>query len=109
MTDLSKQFDLAMLDIYQRAKLEAGYKASVFHQMLARQGGVATAKQLINAPHPSDGYTSLFELNCLHLTVEAVVVENAKWHPLFTEDEVAKAAARLKAYQYEPKINGAPS
>lgn len=94
-----------MLEIYQRAKSEAGYTASVFHQMLVRQGGVATAKQLINAPHPSDGYTSLYELKCLHLTVEAVVVENPKWHPLFTEDEVAKARARLKAYDYKPNTN----
>jgi hypothetical protein len=103
MTELSQQFDLAMMEVYQRAKTEANYNASIFHQMLVRQRGVATAKQLINAPHPSDGYAHLHERGCLHLTVEAVVVENKKWHPLFTNGEIAKARARLLAFGYTPK------
>jgi hypothetical protein len=30
MKNLSKQFDAAMFDIYRRAKLEAGYNATIF-------------------------------------------------------------------------------
>lgn len=102
MADLTKQFDAAMLDVYLRAKTEANYTASEFHNMLARQGGLATAKQLINASKPSEGYTRLYERGFLNLTVEAVVVENPRWHPLFSEDEIDKARSRLDDYGYKP-------
>jgi hypothetical protein len=50
MDGLEKQFDAAMMNIYVRAKNEAGYTASIFHQMLVKRRGRATAKALINAP-----------------------------------------------------------
>lgn len=104
MTILKTQFDMAMFSIYQRAKTEANYNASVFLKMLTDKKGVATAKYLINAAKPSDGYTNLFERQRLDLTVEAMVLENAKWHPLFKDEELAKAKARLNAYgYYDPK------
>jgi hypothetical protein len=56
MQDLSKQFDAAMLAIYQRAKSEVGYNATIFFRMLGDRGGLTTAKYLINSPKPSDGY-----------------------------------------------------
>jgi hypothetical protein len=43
---------------------------------------VVTAKYLINSINPSDGYTQLYERDRRDLTVEAIVVENTKWHPL---------------------------
>ena len=89
MHDLSKQFDAAMFEIYRRAKLEAGYNATIFLRMLSDRGGLATAKYLINSPIPSDGYTHLYERARLDLTVEAMVVENTRWHELFTREELA--------------------
>lgn len=103
MADLERQFDFAMLDIYKRARAEINYTPSVFYRMLTEMGGIATAKQLINAPQPSDGYTRLYTEGRLDLTVEAVVVENSKWHALFTEDELGRARKRLKDYRYEFK------
>jgi hypothetical protein len=94
-------FDLAMMEIYIRAKSEANYSASVFHRMLSERRGLATAKALINASTVSDGYTALWERNRLDLTVEAVVIDNMKWHSLFTEDELARARKRLADYKYE--------
>lgn len=102
MADILKQFDNAMFDIYRRAKSEAGYTANIFLEMLNRNGGLPTAKYLINAPKPSDGYTNLYERKRLDLTVEAVVVENTRWHPLFTPEEIEKAKKRLSAYGYTP-------
>lgn len=102
MEQLSKRFDVAMLELYQRAKSEAGYNASLFLQMLHERRGVATAKYLINASKPSDGYTNLYQRGRLDLTVEAVVIENVQWHPLFTEDELDKARRRLVEYRYRP-------
>jgi len=100
MQELSKQFDAAMFKIYQRAKSEAGYNATIFLRMISERGGLATAKYLINAPRPSDGYTHLYERGRLDLTVEAMVVENARWHDLFTSEELAAANSRLKKYGY---------
>jgi hypothetical protein len=92
---LSKQFDGAMFEIYRRAKSEAGYNATVFLQMLSGQ-------YLINSLKESDGYAALYLRNRLDLTVEAMVVENARWHELFTSEELAKARARLGKYGYKP-------
>lgn len=103
MTDLSKQFDMAMLGIYQRAKAEAGYSATIFFRMLSERGGLATASYLINSPTPSDGYTHLYERGRLDLSVEALVVENTRWHGLFTDEELAKANRRLRDYGYKSK------
>lgn len=104
MRDLADQFNAAMFSIYRRAKDEAGYPANIFLGMLSDKGGLATAKYLINSPKPSDGYTALYERGRLDLTVEAEVVENSKWHTLFTPDELTKARKRLADYHYEPKV-----
>ncbi len=104
MADLDAQFNEAMFDIYRRAKSEAKYNATIFLQMITDKGGCITAKTLINAAKPSDGYTALYLRKRLDLTVEAMIVENERWHSLFTPDELEKARTRLKAYEYEPKI-----
>lgn len=101
MNNLEKRFDQAMLRIYQRAKAEAHYTASIFFNMLSKQRGLATAKYLINTPKPSEGYTALFERGRLDLTVEAEVIDNPEWHELFSDEELAKAKARLKQYEYQ--------
>lgn len=44
MTDLEKQFNGEMRDVYISAKRECGYNATRFLQMLSDQGGVKTAK-----------------------------------------------------------------
>jgi len=100
---LETQFHGAMITIYQRAKSEANYPATIFFRMVDERGGLSTAKYLINAPKVSDGYTALWERKRLDLTVEAEVVENPKWHSLFTQDELAKARKRLIDYNYDFK------
>ena len=47
MTDLEKQFNGEMRDVYVSEKRECGYNATRFLQMLSDQGGVKTEKQLI--------------------------------------------------------------
>jgi len=101
MTNLEAQFEQAMFTVYRRAKDEARYNATIFLQMLTDKGGLQTAKTLINAPKPSDGYTALWERGRLDLTVEAVVVENARWHSLFMPEEIKRARRRLREYGYE--------
>lgn len=96
---LLAQFNGRMHGIYRRAKTEASYNASKFLQMLDENGGLETAKILLNSEEPSDGYTALWERGRLDLTVEALVLEPV-WEPLFTEEELTKAHKRLQRYGF---------
>jgi len=101
MENLEKRFNEAMMDIYCRAKAECNYTPSTFHRMLTTNGGIVTAKQLINAAKESEGYTRLYLEGRLDLTVEAVVFETERWHALFTADEVKRCRTRLAKYGYK--------
>jgi hypothetical protein len=97
---LRDQFGEAMLEIYKRALAEANYHATRFLQMLNDHGGLETARILLHAPAVSEGYTALCLRNRLDLTVEAVIHNNEKWHPLFTREELDVCIERLRAFNY---------
>ena len=97
---LKSQVDEAMLGIYQRALREAHYNATRFLAMLSEPGGLETARILIHSSVESEGYTALWERGRLDLTVEAVITDNAEWHPLFSEEELAICRERLSKYEY---------
>jgi len=99
MAGAEHRFGEAMFAIYREAK-ELGYTPSLFLRMLHEDGAVPTARQLINASQPSDGYTRLWELGRLDLSVEAAVHDNAEWHALFTCDELQRCKKRLADYGY---------
>ena len=90
------RFGEAMFAIYR----EARDSPRIFFRMLNEKGALQTARQLINASQPSDGYTRLWELRRLDLSVEAVVHDNAEWHDLFTQDELQRCRKRLTDYEY---------
>ncbi len=90
-----------MLDVYERARLEAGYRATYFLQMLSELGGLETARQLLASSSPSEGFTALWERQRLDLTVEARVIK-PEYEPLFTEDERETARKRLNDLGYAP-------
>jgi hypothetical protein len=97
---LVDQFDEEMLGIYQRAKSEANYNANLFLQMLQEHGGLQTARILLHKEKVSDGYTALCLRGRLDLTVEAVIHDDSKWHPLFTEEELTICTKRLIEFGY---------
>lgn len=90
---LNKDFHKAMLRIYDESKA-IGYTPSKFRQMVANEGGLRTAKKLINSKQLSDGFAELAHLNRLDLTVEALVL-NQVYRILFTELELDIARERL--------------
>ena len=102
MTDLEKRFHRAMLEVYEKAKTEAGYNAVKFLQMVTANGGLETAKTLINSRAPSAGYTALWEKGRLDLSVEAVILDE-EGKALFSERERRMAEARLRSYGWTPK------
>lgn len=99
-TLLEQEFHSAMIDIYNRARNEANYVAIRYIQMVSEHGGVATAKILINADKPSEGYTALWERGRLDITVEALI-QDPKWLPLFDAEDIERARQRLIEYDYE--------
>jgi hypothetical protein len=93
-------FAQEMHRIYQRALSEAGYKATRFLHMLHEHGGLQTARMLIHAATVSEGYTALWERGRLDLTVEAMILDNTRWHSLFSAHELAICERRLSDYGY---------
>jgi hypothetical protein len=97
---LVADFDQEMLLIYQRAHSEAGYTATRFLHMLHEHRGLETARILLHSPYVSEGYTALWQRRRLDLSVEAVILDNPKWHPLFTQEELDICTKRLTDYEY---------
>jgi len=95
-----QEFDSAMLDIYHRAATECNYQPTRFLQMVIENGGLATAKRLLNSPRPAKGLTTLWELGRLDLSMEALVCR-PKWRALFAAGEIAEAQNRLVQLDYE--------
>ena len=95
MAPLEDKFNNMMLDLHHRMATETGFKSTTLLEMIAKNGGVGTAKQLLNAPRISDGYAFLVEKGRLDLTVEAIVLDNPQFHGLFSDKELATAKRRL--------------
>ena len=85
-TEAESLFNEAMLNIYRRAKAEAGYNATRFLNMVVEHGGLETARYLLHAATVSEGYTALWERKRLDLTVEAMILQ-PEWQALFSDAE----------------------
>lgn len=99
-SQLELDFHEAMVDLYRRAKAEAGYNATRFLTMVTERGGLETARYLIHAPAVSEGYTALWQRQRLDLSVEFVMLSE-RWTQLFTDEEREISKARLRQYQYQ--------
>jgi hypothetical protein len=97
MSEIAREFHEAMLDIYRRAKSEAGYNATRYLTMVSEQGGLEAARSLLHSAAVSEGYTALWERGRLDLTVEALVLES-RWDGLITDSERQIARRRLVEY-----------
>ena len=94
-SEIEVGFHEAMLNIYRRAKAEAGYNPTRFLGMVSDRGRLETARYLLHAPAVSDGYTALWERGPLDLTVEAMVLEPV-WRGLFSKQEREIVVDRLR-------------
>lgn len=98
-TEAERDFNEAMLDIYRRAKAEAGYNATRFLSMVVERGGLETARYLLHAATVSEGYAALWERKRLDLTVEAMILR-PECEALFSDVERRIAVNRLREYGY---------
>ena len=99
-SQLERQFHQKMVEIYQRAASECGYRPTRFLQMVVERGGVAAARDLLRASRPAEGLSILWEHGRLDLSVEALVCEQP-WRSLFSENEIKEAQDRLRRLGYE--------
>jgi hypothetical protein len=99
--DVNRVFNLAMRDVYVKARQEAGYQATYFLEMLSRHGALDTARRLLASSTTSDGFTALWERQRLDLTVENVVLR-PEFERLFTDEERETARRRLSEFGFTP-------
>jgi hypothetical protein len=92
--ELEAEFTERIYQVYRDAA-KLNYHATAFATMLQQIGGVATARHCLLAD--TSGFTRLWELRALHLSVEFVVLQPA-WRSLFTELELETARGRLAAH-----------
>jgi hypothetical protein len=90
-----------MHGIYIKAKKECKYNASRFLQMLSsKENPVSIAKKLTLSNNPSEGFTKLWELGRLDLTVEALIYHKKEYHDFFSESELNFIKDKLNQYHY---------
>ncbi len=80
-----------------------GYKPTLFIRMLGERGALETARTLLGTSSPSDGFTRLWELNRLSLTVEAIG-QRPEFASLFSPEVLATAQARLAQHGYPAEL-----
>ena len=101
MSKLETDFHEAMMNIYRRAKSECSYNATYFLRMLQENRGIATARILLAREKHQDGFTKLWELGRLDLTVECLVLDR-KFCELFNNQELETAQRRLRECGFDP-------
>jgi hypothetical protein len=97
---LEEEFDKRMQELYRAGKVEGKFSAPLFAELLREHGGLETARRFLHSLDYAPGFTKLWERNRLDLTVEAVIAGEAKWHPLFTPEEIEICRKRLREYGY---------
>lgn len=101
--DLERKFHERMMKIYEQAKLECGYRANRFRNMVLEMGGLQTAKQLLSTESYSEGLTRLWEEKRLDISMEATVLQEP-WRDLFTKGELAIAKKKLEELGYQSSL-----
>ena len=70
-----------------------------FTQMLAQHGAVGAWDRVKRTD--TSGFTALYLNELLHLSFEALVVENAEYHRLFSADDMAEMRRLLREHGYQ--------
>lgn len=103
MHTLEEKFEEELKAKMLLAKKECKYNPTRFNQMLARHGGVETAKLLIDTAQKtgnlSSGLTTLWSCGRLDLSMEESVCKS-EYKPLFSEAQIAyckKLLSELKS------------
>ena len=88
------------LNIAIKEMISCGYKPQIFITMCLDEGAVNASKNVINSEKVTEGFTKLWNLGKLKLSVENIIQE-PEWHELFSDEERKKSKKRLKDYNFE--------
>jgi len=100
MNELENNFESELLKAVEICINLYRYRPTYFLRMLKNYGPVSTATQLAAADKFHEGFTKLWELGRLDLTVEAIMLRDP-YRELFPKEVLAKASSRLKALGYK--------
>lgn len=92
--DVGEEFHVAMVRTCERARDEVGYDATDVLRVLADEGAVAAARQLVTADDPNDRFAYLRDRGRLDIAVEALVLDE-RFAGLFEDEVLERARWRL--------------
>lgn len=98
--ELERQFTAGMYEAYRFLARTINYRAIWFLDMLARQGGIPAARQLLYGKDATYGLERLRQAHMLDRSVEAWVLE-PRFVRLFLDEDRDKARTRLEQYGFD--------
>jgi len=98
---LEAAFEKAIILQLKAAQKHARYNPKFILKLISECGHVGAARQILagGATAVNPEFTKLWETGMLKFSVEAMIC-NPRWQPLFDEEEIEVAQARLTAYGY---------
>lgn len=96
-----KMFTADMIDLYKQGKT-IGFNSTRFLNMISEYGGYETACRLIAGRDDVSGFTELWAVGRLDLSMEYLVVN--EWSHIFTDEQVKICADRLAGLRTPPKV-----
>jgi hypothetical protein len=99
MSPLEHEFDDACMDSVRESR-KLKYDPKLFVAMRSELGSVEACRRLINALQWPDGFSRLWEMKRLDLSIEAIVHDNPKFRPLFDARTLENCEKRLVESEY---------
>ena len=112
VADTAAAFHREMLEICCRRMNVSpllGYTVGTFWLEICELGGLETAKQIIRNDEVGMGFVALCQFKRVDLAVESLIQDNPRWHALFSEEELAVCASRLRRYRQYNVVQHLPS
>ena len=97
------RYETRCIQVAEEVEAVLGRQVTRFRAMCAEHGAVQATKRLIHA-RPSDTFSVLWEKGRLDLTVEAVILTERQWEPLFDDEDREAARKRLQDYEWPPAL-----
>jgi len=95
---IMEKFEKRVRDAIKEMK-RLGYTPRLLLQMIGESNAVAAVKTLLHKKDPPEGFTRLWEMNRLDLSMENIVCSE-DWGDLFTSEEKERAKKRLIDYKF---------
>jgi len=96
---LEEEFDTACMDSVEECR-KLHYNPGYFLMMRAKDGIMATATPLLANPGFSDGFSRLWSVGRVDLTLEAIVWNNPKFWALFSAEIIKTVVIKLVKVGY---------